>query len=143
MRYTPDIPPLLVQTIEIPSRFGEIEPIFNVPFVSEVSQTDLSVFFSQYEDNPKIPPEVLDVYLTNPQLMEAQVATIQDLIDHFESGSAPLTPSDFYQITLDRVADPGTALLVCHNVLKAMARGRSPIPWEKISEDPLIYKFED
>jgi hypothetical protein len=142
VKFTPDIPPIEFQTIETPSGFGEIEPIVNPPIVREVSQTDLSVFFSQYEDNPSIPPEVLEAYLTNPKLMELQIATIQDLIDHLESGSAPLTPHDFYEMTLDRVEDPGTALLVCHNVLKAMARGRSPIPREKISEDPLIYKFD-
>jgi len=142
LKFTPDIPPIEYQTIETPPGFGEIEPIVNLPIVREVSQTDLSVFFSQYEDDPNIPPDVLEAYLTNPKLMKLQIAAIQDLIDHLDSGSAPLTPEDFYEMILERVEDPGTALLVCHNILKAMARGRSPIPWEKISEEPLIYRFD-
>lgn len=139
VQFTSDIPPIEYQTIETPSGFGQIKPIVAKPIGREVSQTDLSVFFSQYEDDPIFPADVLEAYLTNPKLMEFQIATIQDLIDHLESSSAPLTSNAFYEMALDRVEDPGTALLVCHNLLKAMARGRSPIPWEIISKDPLIY----
>ena len=141
MRFTPDIAPLILPTIQTQPNFGEIEPQPTDFVVSDVSQTDLSVFFSQYEDDPSIPPEVLEAYLTNPKLMAYQVAIIQDLLDYYKSGAAPLSPEDFYALILDRVGDPGTALLVGHNTLKAMARGRSSIPWEKISEFPLVYSL--
>lgn len=141
MQFRPDITPLILPTIQSQPNFGEIDPQANDFLVSDVSQTDLSVFFSQYEDDPSIPPEVLEAYLTNPTLMALQVAIIQDLLDHYESGAAPLSPEDFYVLTLDRVGDPGTALLVGHNTLKAMARGTSSIPWEKISEFPLVYNL--
>jgi hypothetical protein len=142
VKFTPDIPPIEYQTIETPSGFGEIEPVFQSPLVTEVNQTDLSVFFSQYEFDERIPNDVLERYLTNPEIMAVQIALIQDFIDNLESGSAPLRPMDFYEMALDQTGDPGTALLVCHNVLKAMSRGLSPIPWESVTRNPLVYRLD-
>lgn len=106
------------------------------PRVERVSQTDLSIFFSQYENSDAIPPDVLERYLTDPQLMAAQIALLQDLVAHQLGGGAPLGPDGLYAMALQYTDDPGTALLICHNVLKAMARGQSPIPWERISPSP-------
>lgn len=142
MSFTPEIPPLALQTIEPPPAFGEIGPDINGSIVSEVSQTDLSVFFSQYEFDERIPNDVLERCLTNPELMAVQIALIQDLIDNLESGSAPIRPEDFYEMALDRTGDPGTALLVCHNVLKAISRGLSLIPWESVARDALVYRLD-
>jgi hypothetical protein len=138
----PDVTPLDIPTPEPAPQFGPIGPPSGLVQIEFISQTDLSIFFSQYEDDSDIPPEVLQRYLTDPALMEAQVSMITDLIDHLQAGGAPLTPQEFYSQALAYTGDPGTALIVCHNVLKAMARGRSPIPWEKQSEVPLVYLFD-
>jgi len=110
--------------------------------IERASQTDLSVFFSQYEDSGSIPDDILERYLTNPEMMATQMALLSDLIDRLESGGAPLTAQGFYEMALAYTDDPGTALLLCHNVLKALARGRSPIPWEVVSREPLVYLFD-
>lgn len=138
----PDVTPLVIVTVESPPEFGEIGPPSGVVSLGQVSQTDLSIFFSQYEDSDDIPPEVLQRYLTDPALMAIHNSMITDLIDHVQAGGAPLTPQEFYDRALAYTGDPGTALIVCHNVLKAMARGRSPIAWEKQSEVPLVYLFD-
>jgi hypothetical protein len=140
----PDVKPLEIVTVE-PSAgtpFGTVgPPSGTLPRIDTVSQTGLSIFFSQYEDDSNIPADVLDAYLTDPELMAIQEAMVSDLLARVQTGEAPLTPEEFYQLALSRTNDPGTALILCHNVLKAMARGRSPIPWEKVSEDPLVYSF--
>jgi len=139
----PDVAPLEIVTVE-PSGpgFGTVGPPSGAfPRVDTVSQTDLSIFFSQYEDDSSIPGDVLERYLTDPELMAIQEAMIAELIVGVQAGEAPLTPEEFYQQALARTNDPGTALILCHNVLKAMARGRSPIAWEKVSEAPLVYLF--
>ncbi|MFV2045329.1 MAG: hypothetical protein ACC700_19115 [Anaerolineales bacterium] len=137
----PRVTPLGIITVEPPPAFGQIGPPSELPSIELVSQTDLSIFFSQYEDDSDIPPEVLERYLTDPALMAIQTAMITDLIDHVQAGGAPLTPEEFYSQALVYTDDPGTALILSHNVLKAMARGRSPIQWQKQSEQPLIYIF--
>ncbi len=115
--------------------------------IKDVNQVDLSVFFSQYENDSKIPEEVLNRYLTNPTLMKHQKNVIQTLVDRVQNGKPPLTPKEFYEIAYQETKNKGTALLVCHNITKAMARGFSPIPWQK-AETPnsgpdLIYNFDN
>ena len=140
----PDVTPLEIVTVEAPSGSGFSTvgpPSVAFPRIDTVSQTGLSIFFSQYEDDSSIPADVLEGYLTDPALMAIQEAMISDLVARVQAGEAPLTPEAFYQQALARTNDPGTALILCHNVLKAMARGRSPIPWEKVTEEPLVYLF--
>jgi len=140
----PDVTPLEIVTVEAPpgSPFTTVgPPSAAIPRIDTVSQTGLSIFFSQYEDDSNIPADVLEEYLTDPALMAIQETMISDLIARVQAGEAPLTPEEFYQQALAQTNDPGTALIVCQNVLKAMARGRSQIPWEKVSEEPLVYLF--
>ena len=110
--------------------------------IEDVRQSELNVFFSQYEDSSVMTPELLDKYLTNPEMMRIQVDLIDALADRVRSGQPPLTPEQFYDLALAETGDPGTALIAAHNVTKAMARGRSPIPWEKVSEAPLVYALD-
>lgn len=119
------------------------DPLFNPQYIERVSMTELSVFFSQYEYDSRIPDDVREKYLTNPALMRFQRDVIVDLIDRIEdSNNSPLTPQEFYTLVENKVGDPGTSLIVCHNVLKAMARGYSPIGWDNISRNPLVYSLE-
>lgn len=138
----PDVTPLVIVTPGASPAFGTVGPPSAVVQLGQVDQTELSIFFSQYEDSSDIPPDVLERYLTDPALTAIQNGMIADLIDHLQSGGAPLAPDELYALALDYTGDPGAALIVCHNVLKAMARGRSPIPWEKQSEAPLVYLFD-
>jgi hypothetical protein len=81
-------------------------------------------------------------------MMEIQKAVLADLIDHLRNGGEPLDPMSFYEMVLQYTKDPGTALLICHNLLKALSRGSESIPWERISPTeenptgPTIYRFD-
>lgn len=110
--------------------------------VTDVKQSELSTFFSQYENSSDIPAEVLEKYLTNPQLMAVQRQVLTDLAEYVQQGGKPLNPQEFYAMVLKATGDPGTALLVAHNITKAMSRGLSPIGWEKTDTDPLTYQMD-
>jgi WXG100 family type VII secretion target len=107
--------------------------------IEDVQQTELNVFFSQYENSDDISDEVLEKYLTNPELMAIQQEIVTDLANRVQNGEPPLTPQQFYEMVLAETGDPATALIVAHNITKSLARGLSPIGWEKISTEPLIY----
>ena len=111
--------------------------------INDVGATELAVFFSQYEDDINIPGHVLEKYLTNPEIMAIQNACIQDLVDHLKAGGAPLNPDQFFQLVRTHTQDTGSALLISHNILKALSRGRSPIDWHKKSKigEPAVYTF--
>src|SRR3990170_7886112 len=67
----PSVATLEIVTVEPPPglAFGT-----QGPRIERVSQTELSIFFSQYEDDPRMPDDVLERYLTDPALMSAQAA---------------------------------------------------------------------
>jgi hypothetical protein len=46
--------------------------------IGRVSQTDLSIFFSRYEDSGSIAADILERYLTNPEMKAPQMALISD-----------------------------------------------------------------
>lgn len=110
--------------------------------IEDIQQTELSVFFSQYENSSDIPAEVLEKYLTNPELMAIQREVITTLVERVQNGEPPLTPQQFYDMVLAETGDPGTALIVAHNITKSLARGLSPIGWTKESESPLVYSMD-
>jgi WXG100 family type VII secretion target len=110
--------------------------------IEDVNQTELSVFFSQYEDSDYIPADVLEKYLTNPELIAIQREVITNLAERVQNGEPPLTPQQFYEMVLAETGDPGTALIVAHNITKALARGSESIGWENISREPLTYQMD-
>ena len=107
--------------------------------VKDVRQTELANFFSQPE--PALPKNLVQKYLTNPVLMAIQRKVILALVDRVQKKQAPLTANQFLTLVRGMTSDDGTALLVCHNVTKALARGQSPIDWKNISRDPLVYSL--
>ncbi len=80
--------------------------------------------------------------------MAIQKAVLQDLINYLYSGGEPLNPQQFYDVVLTYTNDPGTALLICHNLTKALSWGSDNIAWERISPNEdnssgsTIYKFD-
>ena len=110
-------------------------------FMPSISQTDYSIFVSQYEDSSKIPAGVLIVYLTRKDIMSAQRAMIQALIQRVKCKKPPLTANGVFELARGFTNNSVTALIVSHNVTKALARGRSPIGWSNVSRSPLKYSF--
>ena len=107
--------------------------------IQNVQQAELSTFFSQPE--PVLPRPLLDKYLVDPALMATQRNIIGALVGRVQGGEAPLTTDQLQTLVLGQERDLGTALIICHNVTKALARGTSPINWSNVSRDPdpLVY----
>lgn len=109
--------------------------------IKNIKQSELSVFFSQYEDSKEISPQIRQKYLTNPTIMKHQRNLVDALVARAQSGKPPLTLEQFYAMARKETGDAGSALIVAHNVTKSLARGRSPIGWSKVSTSPLVYDF--
>jgi hypothetical protein len=107
--------------------------------IKDVNQAELASFFSQPE--PALPKNILQKYLTAPQLMKIQYKVIRGLVSRVQKRQAPLTANQFLSLVQTMTNNRGTALIVCHNVTKALARGESPIGWKNISRTPLVYSL--
>ncbi|MBW2635956.1 MAG: DUF4157 domain-containing protein [Deltaproteobacteria bacterium] len=109
--------------------------------IKDVQQAELSTFFSQPE--PLLPQPLQDKYLVDPALMATQRSVIRALVDRVQGSEAPLTANQLQTLVLSQESDLGTALIICHNVTKALSRGNSPINWSNVSRDPdpLVYSL--
>lgn len=107
--------------------------------IQNVQQAELATFFSQPE--PGLPQELLDKYLLDTALMSTQRGIIRAMVHRIQAGEAPLTADELLALVLERESDRGTALIICHNITKALARGESPINWSNVSRDPLVYSL--
>ena len=132
-------PPSQLCNINSENSFKKINIIPDPHSIGVVSQTDASVFFSQYEDDPNIPNSVMNSLLSN--FIDKHRSLIRELIRHVQCKKPPLGLDKFFQIARGIFNDDLTALLACHNVTKAMSRGRSPIGWSSVSRSPLKYSL--
>ncbi len=102
-----------------------------------VIQSRLSGFFSPWEDS--LSNDLKAEYLNNPQLMSYQTHMRDWTVANWQNGEAPLSLDNLYQEALRVAGDPGTALLVCHNVTKAFARGGTAIYWQRVRGHDDLY----
>jgi hypothetical protein len=93
----------------------------------------LSLFFAAREDGPEVPAEATSEYLTEPALRAHAITLRGRLLQHWATGGAPVTTRQLYDLALEIAQHPGTALLLCHNVTKAFARGGDAIRWRVIN----------
>lgn len=107
--------------------------------IQDVQQAELSTFLSQPE--PALPPSLRGKYLLSPVLMTIQRQVIRALVNRVLRREAPLTTTQLLELVLGQESDMGTALIICHNVTKALARGQSPINWVNVSRNPLVYSL--
>jgi hypothetical protein len=89
--------------------------------VTSVNQALLTLFLSSYEAGALVPSAATAAYLTEPQLL-ALAVRLRDAVLARASGQ-PLTVDQFIGLALTITSHRGTALLLCHNVSKAFARG--------------------
>jgi hypothetical protein len=110
--------------------------------IQNVRQAELVTFFSQPES--LIPQSLKNKYLVEPTLMSTQRNVIRTLIRRVKMSKAPLSANGLKRLVLGQENDLGTALIICHNVTKALARGTSPINWSNVSRepDPLVYSLD-
>ncbi len=107
--------------------------------IQDVRHNELTTFFSQPE-NATV-PHLLDKYLSEPGLMTAQRAVLADLAGQVQRGEAPLSAAELLQLAQQHESDLGTALIICHNITRALARGSAAIQWGNVSREPLVYSL--
>jgi len=93
----------------------------------------LTLFFSAREAGPAVPAQATSEYLTEPALLAHAVGLRGQLLRHWAAGGAPVTTRQLYDLALEIAQHPGTALLLCHNLTKAFARGGEAIRWRVIN----------
>jgi hypothetical protein len=101
--------------------------------VTSVDPLLLTLFLGDREAGPIVPAEATSEYLTEPALLAHAISLRGRLLQHWTSGGAPVTTRQLYDLALQIAQHPGTALLLCHNVTKAFARGGEAIRWRVIN----------
>jgi hypothetical protein len=86
------------------------------------------ILFSAYITYPGTIAETL--YLTESSLLERGMQLRDRVLRNWQSGGEPFTPQAFTEAAMRIAGHAGTALLLCHNVARAFARGGAAIRWE-------------
>lgn len=94
-----------------------------------------TVYFGALEDGGEVGDPTKERYFLKPALMARQRELRQALLKNWLDGGPPLTLEGVYTLARGIAGgDPGTALLICHNVLKSMARGSALLPWNRVAD---------
>lgn len=108
----------------------------------DISQAEMTLFFSQWESD--VPPELLDKFLRDPALMRMQDALKAEVLRNWQNGGAPLSQTQLYERAIILAnGDKGLALLICHNLTKAFARGGDAISWGRITQDDIWARVQN
>ena len=99
--------------------------------LSAVDPSLLALYLLGREDDPRLEPAWTDLFLRQPEMLASGIKLRNEAIDNWLAGRAPWHLTDFYSRALALAGHAGTALLLCHNVARAFARGSVAIPWIK------------
>jgi hypothetical protein len=106
---------------------------------SIIDPMQLGVFVSYYDKDKKIPPDITAMFLTGSPLLSMSRSLRDWVLSEWQSRKPPVTISRLSATALDLSGHPGTAMLLCHNVLRAFARGSTVLPWDRVPSDPETY----
>jgi hypothetical protein len=101
----------------IPGRVERIEPI------------RFSAFVIWPEAAPGVLEDATAAWLNEPVLLAHARRLREAALRNYESRGPPLRPGSFFDAALRIVGHTGTALLLCHLVAKAFARGGEAVQW--------------
>jgi hypothetical protein len=85
------------------------------------------------EGCPHVPPHAVQEYLTDPALLKHALELRSRVLNRQFAGEPPLSKPEFYQLSYSIAEHSSTALLLCHNVAKAFARGGQHIRWQIVN----------
>jgi hypothetical protein len=115
--------------IEAAGRLEAVEPI------------RFSAFLLWPEDAAEAPAETQALWRTQPELL-AQALDLRDtVLAHGAGNGAPLRPLPLFDMAMRGSGDAATALLVCHLVTRAFARGGEAVVWRCV--DRRLGAFSD
>ncbi|MEO1064373.1 MAG: hypothetical protein AAFZ07_23380 [Actinomycetota bacterium] len=105
--------------------------------ISSLEIARSTVYFGFLEGSAFVGDSTLHNYYRRDDLMTAQRLLRQAVLDNWLGGGAPMTAVQLVDRAKRIVGgDTGTALLISHNVLKAMARASDELPWSRASAAP-------
>jgi hypothetical protein len=99
--------------------------------LSAIDPAVLALYLLGREDDRHLDPASSDLCLREPEMLSRAVKLRNDAIDNWLGGRAPWNLAEFYARALVLTGHAGTALLICHNVARAFARGGTAIRWIK------------
>jgi hypothetical protein len=99
--------------------------------LSAVDPAVLARYLLGREDDGRLDPAWTDLCLRQPELLARAIKLRNDAIDNWLGGRAPWNLAEFYARALALAGHAGSALLLCHNVARAFARGGTAIRWIK------------
>jgi hypothetical protein len=91
----------------------------------------LSLYLLGREGDPRVAPQWDALYLKETERLARAIQLREASIENWLAGKPPWNIARFYAQALELAPHAGTALLLCHNVARAFARGGSAIRWIK------------
>jgi hypothetical protein len=91
----------------------------------------LALYSLVRENDPRLDPASGDRYLREPELLARAIKLRDEALDNWLAGRAPWNLAALQARAMALAGHAGTALLVCHNVARAFARGGQAIRWIK------------
>ncbi len=104
--------------------------------VDSVEAGPITVFFGFLENDPTVRSKIHQEYFLRPHLMNMQRKLRNGIVDNWLQGQPPLTVDGLFNMAVSIAGDPGTSLLLCHNVLKSMSRSSESLPWNRVRSWP-------
>jgi hypothetical protein len=87
------------------------------------------------EAAPEVPAYAASLWLTEPTLLAQAVSLRDAVLGNAGSGGAPFGPQNLFDVAMRGAGHAGTALLLCHLVTKAFARGGNAVTWRVVDRD--------
>jgi hypothetical protein len=105
----------------------------------KVDPVDLAIYLSQYEDDAMVSSSITEKFLTRGPLLSLGKSLRDLVLGNWNQGKAPLSLDQLQALANQLSSDQNTALLLCHNVTKAFARGGTAITWDRSPSAPETY----
>jgi len=99
--------------------------------LSAIDPAVLALYLLGREDDRRLDPAWSDLCLREPEMLSRAIRLRNDAIDNWLAARAPWNLAEFYARARVLAGHAGTALLICHNVARAFARGGTAIRWIK------------
>jgi hypothetical protein len=99
------------------------------------------VFLTRAESDPRVPRAATWAYLEDPAVLAPASRLLSRVVQNWSNGGRPLKREDLLAMARDIVDDPPTALLICHNVIRAFAHYSVALRWHLL--DPLRAEYTD
>jgi hypothetical protein len=99
--------------------------------IATVHPATFAAYLLSAEQDARFDVALGDLYLREQQLLQCALNLRNAALANWQSGKEAWTVGELYAQACSEMSDKPTALLLCHNVTKAFARGGEAIRWVK------------